>query len=83
MSFYKPNAVPADPKDLPGFLRAELERIALASQNTNQYYLLDKLYAVPLKTKDGMIVYADGTTWNPGSGAGAYIYRGAAWHFLG
>jgi len=28
-------------------------------------------------------VYADGTTWNPGSGAGLYQWRGSAWAFIG
>jgi hypothetical protein len=41
------------------------------------------LPAAPTKLRDGMIVGADGTNWNPGSGKGAYIYYGAAWHFLG
>ena len=33
--------------------------------------------------KQGMIVYADGTSWNPGSGEGVYRYNGTAWVFLG
>ena len=38
---------------------------------------------VPLKPKTGMIVYADGTNWNPGSGAGVYVYMGGVWALLG
>ncbi len=41
------------------------------------------LYAAPARVKEGMIVLADGTTWNPGSGAGFYGYYGGAWHKLG
>jgi hypothetical protein len=44
---------------------------------------LDKSYAAPTKPREGDIRYADGTTWNPGSGQGIYAYYGAAWHFLG
>jgi len=41
------------------------------------------LYAVPQRVRDGMIVLADGTTWNPGSGGGFYGYYAGAWHKLG
>lgn len=83
MSFYRPNPVPSDPKLIPQFLQTELNNIMLAQQNANQYYLLDTLYAAPTKVKEGMIVKADGTTFNPGSGAGFYGYRAGAWRFLG
>ncbi len=42
-----------------------------------------KLYAAPAKPYDGLTVYADGTTWNPGAGQGVYTYYGAAWNRLG
>ncbi len=41
------------------------------------------LYAPPERLKEGMIVLADGTTWDPGSGAGFYGYYGGSWHKLG
>lgn len=31
---------------------------------------------------DGVMVYADGTSWNPGSGEGLYAYYNAAWNKL-
>lgn len=83
MAFYKPNQVPFDAKMLPQFLATELANIALASQNSNQYTLLEMQYAEPKKKRDGMIVLADGVTWNPGSGAGYYGYRASVWRFLG
>ena len=39
--------------------------------------------AAPAKAYDGMVVYADGATWNPGAGKGIYRYDGAAWNLLG
>lgn len=42
-----------------------------------------KQYAAPSVVKEGMIVWADGTTWNPGSGEGLYHYRGGVWRHLG
>ncbi len=80
--FYQPNIPPDDPALLPLFLREELVKI--------QYVVgllaaghLDKTYVAPTKPRDGDFRYADGTSWNPGSGEGFYGYYAAAWHFLG
>ena len=64
------------------FLRQELQRIqdALNSIADGQ---LDETTVAQAKPRDGMIRYADGTGWNPGSGEGFYGYYAAAWHFLG
>ena len=35
------------------------------------------------KKKRGMVIYADGTSFNPGSGEGIYRWTGAAWVFVG
>lgn len=32
-------------------------------------------YNAPKKPRAGQIFYADGTSWNPGSGEGTYEYR--------
>lgn len=43
---------------------------------------LRPVFREPTKPREGMLVFADGTSWNPGAGAGTYEYRGAAWHKL-
>lgn len=40
---------------------------------------LRPVHRAPSRPRAGMIVSADGTDWNPGSGAGAYEYIGGAW----
>lgn len=40
---------------------------------------LDVLENEPSDPFDGMLVYADGTSWNPGSGEGFYGYENGAW----
>ena len=40
---------------------------------------LDPLTVAPKKPREGMIVIADGTNWDPGSGKGAYEYKSGAW----
>jgi hypothetical protein len=44
---------------------------------------LDMVYVAPGKPRTGDVRLADGTNWNPGSGAGAYIYYAGAWNRLG
>lgn len=34
----------------------------------------------PQAPRNGLIVIADGTTWDPGSGAGIYAYFNDAWN---
>lgn len=36
----------------------------------------------PLRPTEGMVRIADGTNWDPGSGAGMYLYLGGAWNKL-
>jgi hypothetical protein len=56
----------------------ELRRI---SEEFNETIALElrQVARAPDKPREGMIVSADGTNWDPGSGAGAYEYKGGAW----
>ena len=60
-------------------LRLELEKLVLQLSQPTDYYALNTLYAAPKRIFEGMLVKADGTTWNPGSGAGVYARVGGAW----
>lgn len=80
---YTPRAVPVSPDEIPAFLTRELAELARSMQDAQPFVMLDTLYAVPKKPREGMLIKADGTTWNPGSGAGVYLYRASAWQFLG
>lgn len=41
-------------------------------------------YAVaPTRPFSGMMVIANGTNWDPGSGRGVYWYDGTGWKYLG
>jgi len=61
----------------------ELQKIAEALDTPDKFLMLVMQYAAPTKPREGMIALADGTTWNPGSGAGVYAYYGSAWVKLG
>jgi hypothetical protein len=80
---YIPSDRPLDSEQLGAYLSNELQRISREFQSSQPFAIIDTLYAAPLKPREGMIVKADGTTWNPGSGAGFYGYRSSAWRFLG
>lgn len=47
------------------------------------FFLLSVTNVPPPKSQDGMIVFADGTNWNPGSGRGYYGKSSGVWVFLG
>ena len=61
----------------------ELQSIAEALQSPNAALFVSTLAVAPLKPRDGMIVLANGSSFNPGSGAGFYGWRAGAWRFLG
>lgn len=79
---YAPAPTPARLEDLPNYLRAELRAVAGAIQLLAAGHI-DVSYAAPAKPRDGDIRLADGTSWNPGGGAGVYAYYGGSWKKLG
>lgn len=83
MARYTPGNVPTDTASLAQFLRYEFAKIAQAMDTADERITLETLYAAPKKFDEGTTVKADGTSWDPGSGAGTYQYRGGAWRFLG
>lgn len=80
---YTPTVLPTDTNQLSIAVQREFERLAQELRATQPSILLDKINKVPDKPRNGMIVFADGTNWNPGSGAGYYGYKGGVWAFLG
>lgn len=76
---YKVGALPAEIKTAD--FERELRRIqaTLDSLFDGQF---EVLHNEPIRPRTGLVVYADGTDWNPGSGQGVYEYDGAAWNKL-
>lgn len=60
----------------------QFDDLTRAIGQTDLLYLKARNVA-PAKPREGMIVLADGTNWNPGAGQGVYCYYGAAWNKLG
>jgi hypothetical protein len=79
---YAPSPVPTKVEAMPGFFTGELERIAQALKALASGRI-EMTYVAPDKPREGDIRLADGTSWNPGGGAGVYAWYAAAWHKLG
>lgn len=77
---YTPTIPPQtnDTQELLRWVFEEFRRISVAGNETIAVELR-QVGRAPDKPREGMIVSANGTTWNPGAGAGAYEYKGGAW----
>lgn len=87
---YKPEPPPSDlPASAQRYLDTELHRIAAAVQGllaviaSTSTLRLTPMAAEPASPADGVLIYTDGTTWDPGSGQGYYYWNGMAWTPLG
>ena len=80
--FYNPGTPPSDPRDFTRFWMDESIKIQNAINALIAGHL-DETNVAPTKPRTGDIRLADGTNWNPGSGAGFYGYHSGAWNKLG
>lgn len=78
---YYPGQVPAEYDAQ--FLSQELSRISatLAALEVSQV-IITPVHVEPERLTEGLVANADGTDWNPGSGAGLYEYVSGAWSKL-
>jgi hypothetical protein len=62
----------------------EFARVERALNEAQPFFELQVLHAEPKRMRPGMLILADGTDWDPGSGEGPYIRNAAnnAWVFL-
>lgn len=73
--------LPEDPAAAVEALKQVVEELYQAL-NTVSTRLFSVHYAAPSKPRTGDLVFADGTSWNPGSGQGWYSYYGGTWNKL-
>ncbi len=71
-----------DLQALSEYLFREFQRIAIGFQEVENIHL-KVLHADLDKPRNGMVILADGSDFNPGSGAGFYGRSAGAWVFLG
>lgn len=74
---------PEDLLSLRAYVNNQFQRLVAQLNQGVDSVQLDIAYKVPAKPRVGMLVYADGTKWNPGSGEGLYVWKSdAAWHHI-
>jgi hypothetical protein len=75
---YEPGPLPENTEDLGVYVVTELKRLGniLFNQSVMR---LEETNTAPAKPRDGDIRYADGSNWDPGSGAGIYWFNGTSW----
>ena len=77
-----PLNLPRKIEDVVAYYNNILLEYHLAIQDLQQS-LFVPLNVAPPKPREGMIRFADGTNWNPGSGEGIYAFYGSSWKKLG
>lgn len=83
---YRPGFPPDDPAQLPSYLEAEQVKVLREFNDPKPFILLHINHSAPKAPSDPnvlMLAAADGTDWNPGSGAGLYRYQNNTWTFVG
>lgn len=69
---------------LAAYVHRELQRLSGELQSGSfNVLLIPTLHAEPSKPRENLIVGADGTDWDPGSGQGIYAYYNSVWNKLG
>lgn len=81
MSYRRQNLLATAVEALAEYVLKEFEAVERAF-NMQDFVQLKQRNSEPAKPRDGMVVYADGTNWNPGSGEGIYAYYGGVWNKL-
>lgn len=81
---YKPVAYQGDPQNMAAvvqWMQRELTQLERTFFDLDTVTMVTQNVA-PTKPRTGMIALADGSNWNPGHGAGLYIYLDSVWQKL-
>jgi len=83
MENYYPEPVPLvkNPQELAEFIHRELLRISTAIV-LGKAQQIEFRNVAPDRVYEGLILGADGTNWDPGSGQGVYVYYNSTWNKL-
>ena len=73
---FSPRTAPGEPEEIPTYLDEMFLELSAVTNLLRDGHL-DVSYEEPDKPYQGDIRYADGTSWDPGSGEGIYFYNAA------
>jgi hypothetical protein len=74
---------PADKEKLGEWAQNQFDTLTRAIGGQTELLWLKTRHEAPVKIREGMVVLADGTDWDPGSGQGVYCYYNSQWNKLG
>ena len=78
---YIPTPPPSDIEDMQRYLEAELNRLGWVISQSQRVAVF---YTEPPQPEEGFLATAPGSPdWDPGAGAGTYIWRSGVWAKLG
>jgi hypothetical protein len=66
-------------EELRQWIEDELGSLAQAFNELSRVIELTPVHKAPDLIRDGMIIFADGTNFNPGAGRGTYERKAGAW----
>ncbi len=70
--------LPAEPKDAVKVVNDKVDMVVDRLRELLKQ-LTTPLYAAPAQAYEGMLAFADGTSWDPGAGRGLYQYINGTW----
>ena len=79
---YSPSTPPQGDEDFRKWVFEELRKVETTFSSLD-FVIFKELHEEPAKPRSGMVVFADGSDWDPGSGQGFYGYYNGAWESLG
>ena len=78
------HGISTEPKAILSYMSRQFRNLAATLEAFQVNWVqMTVVHNEPDKPRAGMMVEVDGTNWDPGSGAGLYIYRGGAWTRIG
>ena len=82
-AFYSPRQPSGErtPEAVERWARDEFETLSRMF-TTGQVVQFQVLHVEPERPRQGMVVFADGTNWDPSDGEGLYVYKSGGWTFI-
>ena len=79
-SRFTPDPAPENVEELPGYLANSLSQVSTMINSPTRNFA--PLNTGPDKPVDGDLAFANGIGWDPGFGAGLYVYFNSTWNII-
>lgn len=77
---FVPDPIPSNKEDIESWMFEQFDKLSNVLQSLEtEGIIFTPLHEEPDKPEEGLVVWADGSDWNPGAGPGKYTYTGTVW----